>query len=71
MAAGGGALTVDVEHTGYPIGIRTTPEDGPAGDENLAVVFDAADTYSQIAIRSCWRKLPGCTRTAPPPTWCR
>jgi DNA polymerase I-like protein with 3'-5' exonuclease and polymerase domains len=52
MAAGGGALTVDVEHTGYPIGhpdyaLKTVQ----LGDENLAVVFDAADTYSQIAIR--------------------
>ena len=52
MAAGGGALTVDVEHTGYPIGhpdyaLKTVQ----LGDENLAVVFAAADTYSQIAIR--------------------
>lgn len=42
--AGHGELTVDVEHTGYPIGhqhyaLRTVQ----LGDENLALVFDADD----------------------------
>lgn len=47
--AGHGELTVDVEHTGYPIGhrhyaLRTIQ----LGDETLALVLDATDGPSQV-----------------------
>lgn len=41
---GHGELTVDVEHTGYPIGHRNYAlRTIQLGDENLAIVLDAAD----------------------------
>ena len=57
--AAAGALTVDVETTGYPVGhpeykLRTVQ----LGDENFAVVFDAADPDSQTVIRELLAEAP-------------
>ena len=65
-------LTVDVETTGYPIGhpdyaLRTIQ----LGDENLAVVFDAADPEHLAAAGTLMDSARSCTRTARSLTWCR
>ncbi|PXY33569.1 hypothetical protein BAY59_10835 [Prauserella coralliicola] len=55
----GGELTVDVETTGYPVGhmdyaLRTVQ----LGDDELAVVFDAADTEHGAAVRELLAAAP-------------
>jgi hypothetical protein len=65
-------LTVDVEHTGYPIGhadyaLRTIQ----LGNENVALVFDADDGEQCRTAARCSPPGACCTHTRQPPTWCR
>jgi DNA polymerase I-like protein with 3'-5' exonuclease and polymerase domains/phage/plasmid-associated DNA primase len=59
LTRSGGALTVDVEHSGYPLGhadyvLRTVQ----LGDEQTAVVLDPADPVSAETIRTALAAAP-------------
>ena len=63
-----GALTVDVESSGYPVGhrhyqLRTVQ----LGNEAAAVVFDATHPPTPLQCASCWPPHPGYTKTCPAP----